>query len=527
MRQLVRELKRRHVYKVAVTYAAVAFVTLQAARPIFPSTTLEGLFDELVVLAFVGLPIALVISWASELTPEGVRQSVCLRSRKRLGLSRNTCLMTRSIPPFAAVVAAIASAVLLGSMASPVAAQAPSPRMVEVEGDSMRVMTAGFEHLAEGQPVVVFESGAGTSIDTWDPVFTDVAAFAPVVAYERRGIGKSEWDGQRPTPDRVIGQLQALLAELEAPPPYVLVGHSWGGWLIRHFAGRYPDEVAGLVYVDPTDFTQSRAERLAALREIGVAEAEAALEAWDQQRRSKASKAPPGVGATLAVVDSLWRKMEPGERSLLPPPDVPVAVLLGTRYPGFPPPGIEVEFDFGDYVEVMMRQRVRKMSGWALEAPEGLFVVSSRASHFVHHDVPGLVIDAIRHVLFPGVPRQLRDALAEGGREAMADTYRALKRRYPSDRFDEALLNQLGYELLRAEQVEDAIAIFELNVEEYPEAPNPYDSLGDAYRAAGRLEEAKRQYERAVALAEEQDHPSLETYRANLEQVTQQLAEKK
>jgi tetratricopeptide (TPR) repeat protein len=76
------------------------------------------------------------------------------------------------------------------------------------------------------------------------------------------------------------------------------------------------------------------------------------------------------------------------------------------------------------------------------------------------------------------------------------------------------------------EEVESAIAVFELNVEEYPEAPNPYDSLGDAYRAAGRLEVAKRQYERAVALAKEQGHPGLETFRTNLKEVTKQIEEK-
>ena len=75
MRQLFGELKRRNVYKVAVTYAAVAFVTLQAARLIFPATTLEGLYDKLVVLAFVGFPIALVIAWAFELTPQGVQRT--------------------------------------------------------------------------------------------------------------------------------------------------------------------------------------------------------------------------------------------------------------------------------------------------------------------------------------------------------------------------------------------------------------------------------------------------------------------
>jgi tetratricopeptide (TPR) repeat protein len=154
--------------------------------------------------------------------------------------------------------------------------------------------------------------------------------------------------------------------------------------------------------------------------------------------------------------------------------------------------------------------------------PETNFYMASVSKHVV----AAAVIEAIRHVLFPGVPRQLREALEEGGQEALTDTYQSLKRRYPPERFDESLLNRLGYTLLRMEEVENAIAVFKLNVEEYPEAPNPYDSLGDAYRAAGQLKAAKRQYERAVALAKEQGHPNLETFRNNLKEVTKQLEEK-
>jgi tetratricopeptide (TPR) repeat protein len=284
--------------------------------------------------------------------------------------------------------------------------------------------------------------------------------------------------------------------------------------------------VAGLVYVDPTDFTRSRAEDLAAFREIGVADADSALKDYRQKFRSILIEDPPGRAAQGAVIDSLMR-MRWEERGLFPAPEIPVAVLLSGKLGGSTPPlGMEVGFNYQDYWDVRVRQRIKNMDALALESPDGLFVVSDRAGHFVHHDAPDLVIEAIRHVLFPGVPRQLREALAKGGEEALTDTYQSLKRRYPPERFDQGLLNELGYTLLRMEQVENAIAVFELNAREYPEAPNPYDSLGDAYRAAGRLKAAKRHYERAVALAEEQGHPDLETFRANLKEVTKQIEEK-
>lgn len=78
VRRFFAELRRRNVYRVAVTYAVVTFVTLQAAQLIFPATTLEGAYDVLVLLAFVGFPVAVVLAWAFELTPEGMRRTAPL-----------------------------------------------------------------------------------------------------------------------------------------------------------------------------------------------------------------------------------------------------------------------------------------------------------------------------------------------------------------------------------------------------------------------------------------------------------------
>jgi tetratricopeptide (TPR) repeat protein len=75
-----------------------------------------------------------------------------------------------------------------------------------------------------------------------------------------------------------------------------------------------------------------------------------------------------------------------------------------------------------------------------------------------------------------------------------------MKASHPPEAFDEYLLNSLGYQLLGAEQTDDAIAIFKLNVEEYPDASNPYDSLGEAYAVAGQLELAIENYEKSVEL---------------------------
>lgn len=82
----------------------------------------------------------------------------------------------------AAIVTVGAVSVLQAQVAPPV------PRLVDVDGRPMRVWTAGVERRNGGQPAVILEAGAGEGLDNWKPVFAQIAAIAPVVAYDRRGL---------------------------------------------------------------------------------------------------------------------------------------------------------------------------------------------------------------------------------------------------------------------------------------------------------------------------------------------------
>src|SRR5687768_17362351 len=135
------------------------------------------------------------------------------------------------------------------------------PRTIDVEGGTMRVWTAGIEQRQSGRPVVILESGAGEGLDTWKPVFAEIARVAPVVAYDRRGLGQSAPDSVKPTLRRVAQSLHALLARLDVKPPYILVGHSWGGLLTRAYFDQYPREVAGLLFLDALNPGMTREER--------------------------------------------------------------------------------------------------------------------------------------------------------------------------------------------------------------------------------------------------------------------------
>ena len=101
-----------------------------------------------------------------------------------------------------------------------------------------------------GEPVVILEAGIAASSLSWSRVQPRVAGFTRVCSYDRAGLAWSETADPPSTATHLAGQLHALLAAMRLPRPYVLVGHSFGGFVVQAFASKYRDEVAGLVLVD-------------------------------------------------------------------------------------------------------------------------------------------------------------------------------------------------------------------------------------------------------------------------------------
>jgi pimeloyl-ACP methyl ester carboxylesterase len=122
----------------------------------------------------------------------------------------------------------------------------PAPgQLVNVNGRCLHLVSQG-----EGAPTVVFEAGLGSTHLDWCRVFPEVAQFTRAVAYDRAGCG---WSAPGPLPRtgrRMATELHDLLAQAGICSPFVLVGHSYGGLIIRLFADQYPNEVTGLVLVD-------------------------------------------------------------------------------------------------------------------------------------------------------------------------------------------------------------------------------------------------------------------------------------
>jgi len=109
-----------------------------------------------------------------------------------------------------------------------------------------------------GNPTVVLDAGLADSLDSWRHVQPDIARFARVCSYDRAGYGYSDPGPMPRTSDRIASELHAVLESAGEKPPYLLVGHSFGGFNVRVFNGKYSDQVVGLVLVDATQEDQYR-----------------------------------------------------------------------------------------------------------------------------------------------------------------------------------------------------------------------------------------------------------------------------
>lgn len=124
----------------------------------------------------------------------------------------------------------------------------PPGELVDLGGWRLHLHCTG--EASPSRPTVVLEAGAGDFSVGWSLVQPEVARFARVCSYDRAGHGWSELGPRPRTMRQLVWELHELLARAQVKPPFVLVGASMGGWIVRVYASTYPNEVSGLVLVD-------------------------------------------------------------------------------------------------------------------------------------------------------------------------------------------------------------------------------------------------------------------------------------
>ncbi|MES5846522.1 alpha/beta fold hydrolase [Bacillus cereus group sp. MG21] len=102
------------------------------------------------------------------------------------------------------------------------------------------------------QPVIIMEAGYGDYSKAWDHIAEGLTEYGTVLTYDRTGLGKSGNSSKRRISSEMIKELRSCLAQLQLKPPYIFIGHSFGGINARLFTTFYPENMMGVVLVDST-----------------------------------------------------------------------------------------------------------------------------------------------------------------------------------------------------------------------------------------------------------------------------------
>ena len=309
----------------------------------------------------------------------------------------------------------------------------------------------------QGAPVVVIDAGITDTIDKLRPLQERLAQGTPVIAYNRAGYGRSQPGPLPRHAGREAEELKALLEKASIPGPYVLVGHSLGCLNVQVFASKYPDDVAGMVLLDPPPISfllgqeyqdlRGMAEKMTAEWQAG---ADSAANSADVQGRAKsaffrmiASEHGEMFGETAKQVDSISTFG-----------DMPLVVIAA----GKPNPA------FGGAAEEYQKYWVEQSRALAAKSANSRFILAEESSHYLYLDVPELVAQNILSVIdeVRTKPIIAKCAEAMGGADKIKEI-RSLRAEvvYPDHDATPVLQEMRRPNLIRTERPGKYVAIFD------------------------------------------------------------------
>jgi pimeloyl-ACP methyl ester carboxylesterase len=295
----------------------------------------------------------------------------------------------------------------------------PPGQMVSVDGHKLMLYCVG-----SGSPTVVLEAGLGIGWEGWQTVIPPLAALTRVCVYDRAGYGWSE-PGPRPrTALAAALELHHLLANGGIPGPYVLLAHSYGGYVARLYASRFPDTLAGLVLVDPacedevraTDWAQVdpslrpqprayRSARFYARRFFPLSGLRRLLLLYCGESALPADLrgAPLSMGRRALIASSTAQlEAERQEYASLPESE---AQARAAQFPRQVPLTVITALYLGSPSDPFWRRRPQPSSHRELQArlaassARGRQIAAEHSGHSVQLDQPDLIVAAVRDVV--------------------------------------------------------------------------------------------------------------------------------
>lgn len=268
-------------------------------------------------------------------------------------------------------------------------------RSVDLGGRRLRLSCTG-----TGKPTVVLEAGIGGLLDSWRSVQPEIERFTRVCSYDRAGYGASDPGPMPRTSAAIADDLHELLGRAGERPPFLLVGHSFGGYNVRVFNGRYPAVVAGIVLVDAPQEDQFR---------LLPPEWSAASDALRRRYTTQARWALPYIWLGIARAQLHWQGADEGTFRILRPrylrarasemeamdqsaaqaraaghiADTPLVVLTA---------GDSLDARSQRIWETEVQPRLARLSA------RGRQIVIPRSSHNMPEDRPDAIVEAVRQL---------------------------------------------------------------------------------------------------------------------------------
>ena len=270
-----------------------------------------------------------------------------------------------------------------------------------VNGKKIEVFISGLENNQPGKPVIVLENGMATKYDYWKNIINEVSNTSAVFSYNRPRIGESENDSLPPTVEHINSNLKSMLLEKGLNPPYLLVGHSFGGAYIRSFASKHPEEIAGLIFVDPIDFTKKGDDGDLPYLEIGLTkhQIDSMFAKPYDDFKEKLYAEMPNFYVEEVRISSKLNATEFKECNSTPLPDVPVHFIMAGGYSAEGDDRGETIFDKQKLFRINNNLKMKRWIALLDPLKYGKFFYCSNSGHFVMKDDPETIISSIKLAL--------------------------------------------------------------------------------------------------------------------------------
>jgi len=221
-----------------------------------------------------------------------------------------------------------------------------------------------------GKPTIVIEVAMGENLETWKRLQQKLSAISEVVTYDRLGLGRSDSTNHPRTIENLTNDLDKFLTNEKIETPYILIGHSLGSFIARKYQSEYPQNVAGMILIDPVHEYQF--DSLMALK------TNEEKKKAEEDRERFVNSLPKGQRNEAFQYHQQRNTM----KNVKFPTDIPITIIA--------------TFRVGQGATKEDREiKKRLIEYWMKDAPQIKLISTFKSGHYIQDSEPELLIDEV------------------------------------------------------------------------------------------------------------------------------------